>query len=121
MRGRGVIQGKLLVARLVGGPFVFGGSLCFLVALLASFARSRGIPLSAVPNLNGMLITVPALFLWMPVGFLLFNTVLRVIPPLRRISEASGPSFAEAQTQLLKALAVGAIVCVPLIALGFWI
>ncbi len=81
-------------------------------------------PRSAVPNLNGMLIALPAVFLWIPVSLLLSNAILYVIPPLRRIAEgyaskADLPSFVESQRALLKVAAVFTLISVPLIVLGY--
>jgi hypothetical protein len=90
------------------------------------FASVRGIPLRQIPKVNGMLISLPAVFLWIPICLLLSNLILFAIPNLRRIAErhvaaANRPGFRETQTDMLKLTGCLAIVCVPLIALGFWL
>jgi hypothetical protein len=104
---------------------VFGGGAASIVsALVTAYARMAAVPMSSVPNLNGLLISLPTIFLWIPVALLLSNCVLFAVPPLRRIAEAyvarSGrPGFAESQRQLGKVALIMALFCVPLIALGF--
>lgn len=101
-----------------------GGALCLSVALIEAYSWLAGVPRSAVPNLNGMLITLPAFFLWIPVSLLISNVVLYWVPPLRRIADAYTQrahrlGFVDSQKALLKALGVFALVCLPLIVLGF--
>lgn len=105
--------------------FMFGGYLG-IISLMATYTRLKGIPLVAIPNPIGMLIAIPALFLWCPVSLVISNGILFVIPPLRKIAErytaqSGGPGFYKAQTQLLKLSLGVALVCLPLIALGFWL
>jgi hypothetical protein len=100
------------------------GSLCVVSGLLHAYSGFKGIPLSAVPNLNGTLMSLPALFLWIPVSLLLGNLVLYCVPPLRRIAErhereTGRPGFLESQKALLKLLLILASICIPLIVLGF--
>jgi hypothetical protein len=84
-------------------------------------SRSAAAP---VPNLNGILIALPTLFLWMPLALLISNVILRVVPPLRRVAERYGaaagrPDFEASQRQLAKVFLWIALVCVPLIAVGW--
>src|SRR5215475_11421113 len=95
-----------------------------VIALIETFSELRGVPRSAIPNLNGALISLPAFVLWLPISLLLSNCVLYAVPSLRRVAErfvleARRPSFRESQRQLLQIAAVIALVCVPLIVLGF--
>lgn len=105
-------------------PILAGGGLALVVALTVAFSEIRSVPLSAVPNVNGLLITLPALFLWIPLSLLLGNFVLYVVPSLRRIAEcyatrAGRPGLAESQRRLLKIAGMVALICVPLMVLGF--
>lgn len=105
-------------------PILMVGAFCLVIALMAAFSEIRGVPRSALPNLNGLLIALPAFFLWIPVSLLLGNVVLYAVPPLRRIAKgythtAGRPGFAESQKVLFKVLGILALVCVPLIVLGF--
>jgi hypothetical protein len=105
-------------------PILFIGGLGVPIALMAIFARLRGIQLRDVPDFNGLLISLPAFFLWIPVTYLLGNLILYFIPALRRTAEsyveaAGRPGFRDSQVGLLKACAVFALVCIPLIAIGF--
>jgi hypothetical protein len=105
-------------------PILVGGSIWVVASLTAAFAELTGVPRSSIPDLNYLLISLPALFLWIPVAFLLSNCVLFVVPPLRRVAERyvakeRRPSFRESQRLLGKISLIMALVCVPLIALGF--
>src|SRR5215510_12010280 len=76
-----------------------------VIALIETFSELRGVPRSAIPNLNGALISL-----------LLSNCVLYAVPSLRRVAErfvleARRPSFRESQRQLLQIAAVIALVC----------
>lgn len=103
--------------------FAIGGS--FLVTeLLEIYALLAGTSLSSIPSLNGLLISLPALVLWVPVTLLLSNYVLYAIPPLRKIAEtyatqAKRPGFLGSQKQLRKSAFFMALACLPLIILGF--
>ena len=52
-----------------------GGSVAIIVVVLRAFVRLRGIDPTAIPNLNGMLISLPILFLWIPVSLVIANVV----------------------------------------------
>jgi hypothetical protein len=117
-------QRKPAVYLLVILPVLVGGGICLVDALLRAYSHVRGISQSAVPMPNGLLIALPAIFVWIPISLLLANLVLYVVSPLRRIAEvystqAGGPGFATSQKILLRALAWFCLVCLPLIALGF--
>ena len=91
---------------------------------VAAYATLHGIPVGAIAQTNGLLIGLPALFLWIPIAFLLANVILATVPPLRRIAldyvaKTGRPGFSESQNQLLKLFKWSAFVCVPLIALGW--
>jgi len=107
-------------------PMLCFGGLLVIVALIRCFAAVRGIPMRQIPNVNGMLISLPAVLLWIPIILLLSNLILFAIPYLRRIAgqyvaTAKRPGFRETQSDLLKLTGYFAIVCLPLIALGFWL
>ena len=89
-----------------------------------AYAGSHDVPVHAVPDVNGILIAVPTLLLWIPVAFLLSNFIIRAVPPLRRIAESyvassDRPGFGTSQRQLTKVLLWSAFVCAPLIAVGW--
>jgi hypothetical protein len=103
---------------LLGGPVV--------AALVSGYARFRGIPVSSVPNLNGMLIGLPALIFWIPLSLLTGNYILRIVPPLRKIAEeystrAKRPGFSESQAQLVRLTMLIGVICGPILVLGFWL
>ena len=105
-------------------PILVIGGLFVVVGLQAIYAEMIGASLSSVPSLNGFLISLPALFLWAPVALLLANCVLFVVPPLRKsagayAAEAKRPGFLDSQKQLGKMALLMALVCLPLIVLGF--
>jgi hypothetical protein len=105
-------------------PILVVGGFCLIVALIGAYSRVTGVPRSAMPVRNGLLIALPAFFLWMPASLWLSNIVLRGIAPLRRVAEqfsarSGRPGFARSQADLLKVLGVFALICIPLIALGF--
>ncbi len=103
--------------------FVIGGA-SLVLGLEMLYARLNGFSLRSVPNLNGLLISLPALLLWIPIALLLANAVLFSVPPLKKAAEryaeeAHGPGFLGSQRQLGKVTLIVALVCVPLIVLGF--
>ena len=105
-------------------PILLAGGVSIISVLLNAYTRATHIGLSAIPNLNALLIALPAIFLWIPVTLLLSNCVLYAVPPLRRVAESyvsrtMRPGFVESQKQLGRAAFVIAIFCVPLIILGF--
>ena len=105
-------------------PIQVIGGLAIVFGLISIYARSKGIAVSAIPQLNGFLIALPAYFLWCPISLMLGNAVLFLVPPLRKIAErytsrAGGPSFWDAQRALAKFVFYVAVATVPLIALGF--
>ncbi len=115
---------KPAVYLLVILPTLVLGGLAFVTALILAYSHVTGVPRNAVPNLNGLLIGLPALVLWVPLGLLFSNLVLFSVPPLRRVADKNAdtggrPGFAESQRALLKVLVVCALICVPLTVLGF--
>jgi hypothetical protein len=107
-------------------PIYLLGAWTVVALLLKAYQRTSGVAPNAIPNRNGLLIVLPALFLWMPVSLLLSNVMLRVVAPLRSIAEQyakrSGHSgFRESQRFLLRAAVLVGLVCSLLIALGFWL
>jgi hypothetical protein len=105
-------------------PVLLTGTMTLAISLTGVYARIKGIPESAIPRINGILITLPALLLWLPIALLLSNFVLFVVPPLRRIAEgyaaeSNHPGFSESQRQLARIAVIMSMVCVPLILLGF--
>ena len=101
-----------------------GGGISLILALTNLYSWVFQVPVSSVPKLNGLLIGIPALFFWIPVSLILSNAVLFSVPRFRRIADdwsaaAERPGFRESQRQLIR-LSMGlAIICLPLIALGF--
>ena len=90
----------------------------------SAYARITGASLSSLPRLNGLLISLPALCLWVPIALLFANCVLFAVPPLRRIADtyttqANRPGFFDSQRQLARFAFITALICVPLIVLGF--
>jgi hypothetical protein len=115
---------KPAVYLLVFLPIMVGGGVSLMIALVDAYSCVTGVAKSAVPNLNGLLITLPAFFLWIPTSLLIANFALYCARPLRRIAEAyveraERPGFEDSQKTLLRVLGVIALVCLPLIALGF--
>jgi hypothetical protein len=115
---------KPAVYLLVILPIFLAGAIAVSTGLVALYARMVEIPQSSIPRLNGLLISLPALFLWIPIALLLANCVLFVVPPLRKIAEtytaqARRPGFGESQRVLGKVALVMAANCVPMIVLGF--
>jgi hypothetical protein len=105
-------------------PVLLVGGIAIVAGLMAMYARVAGIHQAHVPKLNALLISLPTLMLWIPLALLLGNCILHLVPRLRataeRHSNESGhPGFRESQRQLAVAAMVMALVCVPLIALGF--
>jgi hypothetical protein len=107
-------------------PLLAGGGFLVVLGLTRVFAASRGIAPAAIPDRNGMLIALPALFLWIPVALLLGNLLLLATPPLRRIAEGYQEAtrtlgFGASQRNLGRFAMATAVVAIPLIALGFWL
>lgn len=105
-------------------PTLLGGFLAVVTGLIYAYAKLNGIPRSAIPDLNGLLITLPALVLWIPIALILSNLALHAVPVLRQraeqyASESGHPGFMESQRQLSVAALIAAAVCVPLLILGF--
>jgi hypothetical protein len=105
-------------------PIFLGGAFGIIAGLLAAYATMAETSPSAMPNVNGVLISVPALLLWIPLTLLIANCVLFAVPSLKRVAEkyaaeAQRPHFVESQVMLGKVAMVMALVCVPLITLGF--
>ncbi len=103
---------------ILGGPIV--------AALVSGYARLKGVPVSAIQNLNGMLIALPAVIFWIPLSLLVGNYILRVVPPLRKIAEeytarAKRPDFSESQAQLVPITLIVGVICGPKLGLGFWL
>jgi hypothetical protein len=99
-----------------GGPVAY-----FAVAM---YAAAHEIPFDAVPQYNGLLVGLPALFLWLPLALLLANGILNAVPLLRRIAEgyvaqAGRPGYWESQRQLLRVFVWSALACIPLITIGW--
>ena len=105
-------------------PILLIGIFVLCKILTTSFSLYRNIPVSSIPNINGMLIVLPAFILWIPVSLFISNVILFVVPSLRKIAEQqveNGKSFnlIQSQKMLLKVSAFHAMVCVPLIIIGF--
>jgi hypothetical protein len=101
---------------------LLGGIVSSLV--VGAYAASRAIPIAAIPQVNALLLAIPTLSLWIPLALLLANVILNAVPPLRRTAEgftaiAGRPAYPESKRQLRTFLAWSALVCIPLIALGW--
>jgi len=98
-------------------PILVGGGNLIVAGLQALYmdvtARSE------VPVLNGILILLPALVLWVPITLLLANCVLYALPRDAYSARAEQPGFGGSQRQLGRFSFILAWVCVPLIVLGF--
>src|SRR2546423_2831851 len=108
------VQKKPLVYLLVIFPLLLAG-VAVVLGLVTLYARMAGISQSSVPRLNGLLIGLPALFLWIPIALVLANCILYAVPPLRIIAEtyvarAHRPGFVESQKALGKLVAGVAII-----------
>jgi len=118
------VQRKPFIYLLVILAILAGGSMGLIVTIIEAYSQVKGVAYSGIPGLNGLLITLPALFLWIPISLLISNLVLYSISPLRRIAEqyvarSGHAGFADSQKGLLKMLGIFALVCLPLIVLGF--
>ena len=105
-------------------PVLVLGGLLVVSLVLGAYATAVGVRLSAVPEVNALLIALPAFLLWIPVSLLIANVVLTSVPPFRRIAEAyitanARPDYRTSQRQLSRILGWTACVCVPLILLGW--
>lgn len=115
---------KPLVYLCVLLPLLVAGGLAAVLSTITLFARSRGIAPAEVADLPGILLSLSALFLWMPPCLMLGNAILWAIPPLRRLAEGhvrrhAAPEFRAAQRDLAR-LALGmAAVTLPVIAAVF--
>jgi hypothetical protein len=105
-------------------PILVGGGLGSVIVSIKAFSRFRNIEISAIPPINGLLICLPAFFLWIPASLLISNLVAYFVPILRRIAEnyavrSNHPGFKESQKMLLKLFWAFSMLCIPLILLGF--
>jgi hypothetical protein len=121
---RDEVQQRPVVYPLVIMPILVVGGVGLIAGLLLAYTKVTGVPLSAVPDLNGLLISLPAFFLWIPVSLLLGNVVLYCVAPFRRnveqyVADTGRPGFIESQKLLLKVFVVFAVICVPSVVLGF--
>ncbi len=117
-------QRKPAVYLLVIIPILVVGGVFGMAALLDLYSRLKDVPRSAIPNLNKLLLALPAFFLWIPISLVLANLVLYCVPPLRRTAEQYSKclgraDFAGSQKGLLKALGIFALILFPFIVLGF--
>lgn len=105
--------------------FVCGG--VGVVLLLAwMYSVEAGVGIVQIPLLNGILISIPAVLLWVPISLVATNVVLQLVPDLRRVAEGYAhqtgtPGFVKSQRQLLRFILLVATICVPLILLGFFV
>lgn len=118
------IQKKPAVYLLVILPIFVIGGISAVIGLEAIYTRMAGVSLFSPPGLKGLLISLPVLFVWIPVALLLANCVLFVVPPLRKVAEtyaaeAKRPGFLESQKQLGRFALIMALICIPLIIFGF--
>jgi hypothetical protein len=105
-------------------PVIAGGAMLLILGLINAYAHFRNASLSSIPDRNALLIALPALFLWIPLSLIISNFIIYIIPPLRRIAEdyvarTDRPGFVESQMVLIKVFAAFALVCLPLMILGY--
>lgn len=117
---------KPVVFLVVLFPILLIGWLGLIVGALNTFAHVSGVGLSEIPDSNGILLSLSVFFLWIPIALLLSNLILYTVRPLRRIADqyakrSAHPGFGESQRQLLIATAIAGIICVPLMALSFYL
>lgn len=106
-------------------PVFVSGGVGVVVLLAWMYSAVAGVGTDQIPRVNGILIFLPTLFLWVPISLFAFNLVRQLVPALRRIAEGyahqtGAPGFVESQRQLLRVLLLLAAICVPLILLGFF-
>lgn len=104
-------------------PMLLGGGLAILLVLVKTYTTFHA---REVPPVSGLLITLPALALWIPLSLLISNVVLFAVPPLRRVAETYAaqndrPPFTDSQARLKRLTALFSVLCLPLIALGFYL
>lgn len=124
VRYSGMSQRKPIIYLAVILPVFLGGALGIVYVLMRAFAHVRDVPLNAIPDLNGLLMALPAALLWIPVSLLVSNLILLVVPPLRRraasyAASTGSVSFGVSQLAVLRATLWFGLLCVPLITLGF--
>jgi hypothetical protein len=117
-------QNKPVIYLFVILPILIGGGIGFVVVNLETFSRFRNVEMSAIPRINGLLISLPAFFLWIPASLLISNLIFYFVPLLRRIANnyavlSGHPGFKESQKTLLKLFWAFSMVCIPLIIWGF--
>jgi hypothetical protein len=105
-------------------PILFIGYIGIVILLLNLYSRFWDIPFYLISNLNGLLITLPVLFLWIPISLFLGNNVIYRFHPLRQIAEQfilkeGYPSYYQSQVELMKVIKIISIICIPIILLGF--
>ena len=105
-------------------PILLAGGILIPLRLISYYSDLRGISTAQVPNSAGILITLPAFFLWIPLALMLSNFVVASLPPLRKVAERNvaqsrAPNFAESQFLLFKVFLCMGVVFVPLILYGF--
>lgn len=105
-------------------PVLIAGAMAIIIGLISAYSKMAGIELNAIPNLNGILISLPAFFLWIPISFIISNLLLYFVPPLRAVAEnyaekTEGSSYKDSQKGLWKITLYMSVICLPLIAMGF--
>jgi hypothetical protein len=105
-------------------PVLAGGGMALILGLIHAYAYFRNVSLSSIPDRNALLIALPALFLWIPLGLIISNFIIYIIPPFRRFAEdyvarTNRPGFVESQMVLIKVFGASALVCLPLMILGY--
>jgi hypothetical protein len=118
-----VIRRKPAVYLVIVLPIFLVGGMLGPIGLINTYLSWRRLD-HPIPNINGILIAVPAVALWIPITLLLSNVILHSVPYLRRVSEqyaeASGqPGYGESQRALARVALAMSIVCFSLMALGF--
>jgi hypothetical protein len=117
-------QNKPVVYLFVILPILICGGLGSVVVNLETISRFRNVEISAIPRINGLLISLQAFFLWIPASLLISNLIFYFVPSLRRIADnyavlSGHPGFTESQKILLKFFWAFSMVYIPLIILGF--
>ena len=122
--GAALSSRKPLIYLCVLLPLLLVGGVAAALGAVALFARSRGIAFGEVADAPGILLSIPAFFLWIPFCLMLGNGILFAIPPLRPIAEAhvrrhGAPDFRTTQRDLARFAAGSAAVTLPVIAAVF--
>lgn len=105
-------------------PMILGGGVAVYAGMSWLLARVKHTTPADIPEANGLLVLLPSFFLWLPIALWLSNLVILWTPPLRRVAEefvarSGEPGYEQSQVILAKVIGVMALICLPLIIVGF--